>query len=86
MCRDPLSSAPIQLPDGQLVLRASLGCTHCWPLAEHRTAPLDELIARADAALYRAKQGGRDRAVVAEAVASGALHFELLVTGQESRA
>lgn len=49
-------------------------CTVSIGIASHLSAdePLDALLARADAALYRAKQNGRDRIELAEASTVGA--------------
>lgn len=55
--RRALVSAPVPLPTGPLSVTCSLG------IAERTAADLDpgQLLARADAALYRAKATGRDR-------------------------
>jgi diguanylate cyclase (GGDEF)-like protein len=55
--RKAIAATPIPLPAGSLDITCSLG------IAERTTADLDpgQLLARADAALYRAKSGGRDR-------------------------
>jgi diguanylate cyclase (GGDEF)-like protein len=55
---------PLALPDGTLLsLSVSLGVAH----APSHAAGLEELYAAADAALYAAKRGGRDRVAVAAA-------------------
>ena len=55
--RRAIAGAPVPLPSGPLSFTCSLG------LAERRPTDQDagQLLARADAALYRAKQEGRDR-------------------------
>lgn len=55
--RRALAAAPVQLPTGPLAVTCSLG------IAERTAADQDpgQLLARADAALYRAKATGRDR-------------------------
>ncbi len=52
-----IASTPIPLPSGGITLTCSLG------IAERTAVDLEagQLLARADAALYRAKAGGRDR-------------------------
>jgi diguanylate cyclase (GGDEF)-like protein len=56
--RKALAAEPIPLPGGPLEVTCSLG------LAERQPGDLDagQVLARADAALYRAKAGGRNRA------------------------
>jgi diguanylate cyclase (GGDEF)-like protein len=55
--RKAIAATPFLLPSGGLNLTCSLG------IAERTAADLEagQLLARADAALYRAKNGGRDR-------------------------
>jgi diguanylate cyclase (GGDEF)-like protein len=57
--RAAVAAAPVAVPGGQLTT-VSIGVAELRP-GEAR----DEVIARADAALYRAKAGGRDRVVAA---------------------
>lgn len=54
--RAAVAAAPVAVPGGQLTSTVSIGVAELRP-GEAR----DEVIARADAALYRAKAGGRDR-------------------------
>jgi diguanylate cyclase (GGDEF)-like protein len=60
IARDPVAIGPLGLP-----VTASLGVAQAMPPPDE---PLDGLVARADAALYEAKAGGRDRVVLAGAV------------------
>ena len=55
--RKAIAGTPVPLPAGGLTITCSLG------IAERTAADLEagQLLARADAALYRAKAGGRDR-------------------------
>jgi diguanylate cyclase (GGDEF)-like protein len=55
--RKAIATMPVALPSGSLTITCSLG------IAERTAADLDagQLLARADAALYRAKARGRDR-------------------------
>lgn len=81
---------PVQLPDGKLlIVRGSLGLTHAWPARSEQplsAAQLDALIARADTALYRAKQAGRDCAWTAqEGTQPGQWEFAFLLGGAEAR-
>lgn len=55
-------SHPLNLPSG--LVTASLGGTACWPGTERYAEPVS-LVEAADRALYAAKQGGRDRLVMA---------------------
>ncbi|SDY39715.1 diguanylate cyclase (GGDEF) domain-containing protein [Modestobacter sp. DSM 44400] len=60
--RQAVRGTPLQLPDGTLLaMSVSLGVAHA---PAHATG-LEELYAAADAALYAAKRGGRDRVAVA---------------------
>jgi diguanylate cyclase (GGDEF)-like protein len=55
--RKAINSKPVPLPSGALTISCSLG------IAERTAADLEagQLLARADAAMYQAKSGGRDR-------------------------
>ncbi len=55
--RKAIASTPIPLPSGAITITCSLG------IAERTAADLEagQLLARADAALYQAKSGGRDQ-------------------------
>ncbi|HEU4665156.1 MAG TPA: diguanylate cyclase [Dokdonella sp.] len=57
-----LSSAPVQAGAHRLAVTASIGAI-AFPPADLRTPDLEHAIARADAALYRAKREGRNRAM-----------------------
>lgn len=61
-----LSSAPVQAGTHRLVVTASIGAI-AFPPAETPALDLEHAIARADAALYRAKRDGRDRAMRVDA-------------------
>ncbi|HYC05429.1 MAG TPA: diguanylate cyclase [Azospirillaceae bacterium] len=65
--RADLAATPITIPDGRIIrVTASFG------LAEsHLSLDADALIAQADAALYEAKRGGRNRVVRAAPVGVG---------------
>jgi diguanylate cyclase (GGDEF)-like protein len=68
LCRallDDVSAAPMRMPEFSLQVTCSLGITHVDALAEGLAGHVDSIVARADAALYRAKHAGRDRAVLA---------------------
>lgn len=54
--RAAVAAAPVSIPGGEVTATVSIGVAELRP-GEDR----DEVIARADAALYRAKRGGRDR-------------------------
>ncbi len=56
--RNSIGSNPVQTPDGVLQVTCSLGAA---TMRRGRGEKADALIARADAALYRAKASGRNR-------------------------
>ena len=58
--RAALASQPVPLPDGAARLTVSVGVTQLQP-----GEALDEALRRADSALYRAKEAGRDRVLAA---------------------
>lgn len=60
--RQKISAEDFKTPQGRVRLTVSIGVTQCRP-GENSIA---ELIRRADAALYQAKAGGRDRVVARE--------------------
>ena len=55
--RDLFNDQPIETQSGPVSITVSLGVAHDNPAA----ATLEELLDRADAALYEAKQNGRNR-------------------------
>jgi diguanylate cyclase (GGDEF)-like protein len=66
--RQGVAATPIRIPGGaQVTVTLSLGLATARPLPRSRDykAQAERLIAEADAALYRAKSGGRDRVEVA---------------------
>lgn len=63
--RECIVATPHVMPNGQIVrVTASLGAAGTAP--GQSSLSLDELIQRADAALYRAKSGGRDRVSISD--------------------
>lgn len=61
--RRGISASPISGTEGHVSISVSIGAVTCT--ADQRELPLERLLAKADAALYRAKREGRNRAVVA---------------------
>lgn len=59
--RQAIASRPFELPEGPLPVTVSIGVAASLP---EETAP-EQPLKRADAALYRAKEGGRNRVCVA---------------------
>ena len=61
-----IATEPVRAGEGRVRVRASIGFTICLPpvlgVADH----IDQIVARADDALYHAKETGRGRAVGAE--------------------
>ncbi|MFC3535731.1 diguanylate cyclase [Couchioplanes azureus] len=55
--REAIADTPVPTRDGALPVTVSVGITHLHPDDDG----LDQVLARADHALYRAKQGGRNR-------------------------
>ncbi|GAB3741103.1 hypothetical protein GCM10028794_26470 [Silanimonas algicola] len=59
--REAIAAVPVQTTAGPLSLTASFGVASLEPGSTRRPAGAADLVARADAAMYRAKQGGRNR-------------------------
>ena len=55
--RQVVAAAPVPTRDGPVPVTISVGLTHLHP----DDGAVDHLLARADHALYRAKEGGRNR-------------------------
>ena len=70
---DALALEPVRIDGTELPITASLGAD-CYPQTAARES-LETAIARADAALYRAKREGRDRGMLAQ---PGGLHAAIL--------
>ena len=62
---DDIAGTPMRLRQTSLRVTCSVGITRIAGDAVDLAAQLDAIVARADAALYRAKRAGRDRAVLA---------------------
>ena len=58
---------PLSLPGGELVPSLSIGVTLVQP-----EEPIDAVVARADQAMYAAKNGGRDRGIAMANASAGA--------------
>ena len=65
-----LAATPIDLEQASLPISASIGAA-CFPGIPGPDGTLEQVIARADAALYRAKREGRDRAMLLDATGEG---------------
>lgn len=65
--RKAIADMPMQIPNSEITVTMSFGTVNFIPGDD---ADLEALIARADAALYEAKNGGRNRVVAAESVSS----------------
>jgi diguanylate cyclase (GGDEF)-like protein len=61
--RSKVASTPVRFQNGELSVSVSIGAVHNTGVQSD--LPLEKLLARADAALYRAKREGRNRSVVA---------------------
>jgi len=59
--RAALADTPFGTADGPLSVTASFGVASLEPGTARRASGPAELLARADAAMYRAKQAGRNR-------------------------
>lgn len=68
LCRrllDAVATAPVRTGQETLSVTCSIGATRVKPPADGMREHVDTIVARADAALYRAKNDGRRRAVLA---------------------
>ncbi len=63
--RRTLAAKPCPLDDGVLAVTVSIGVAEARERIEHGESVLDDMLARADQALYAAKAAGRDRVMVA---------------------
>ncbi len=72
--RSAIASAPIRVAGKDLFVSISIGGVSC--MLEETDVPFERLLARADAALYRAKRDGRNRSIMADcgSVSQAALH------------
>lgn len=61
--RSAIASAPIQAGEHQISVSISIGAATCEDF--DRGVPIERILARVDAALYRAKHEGRNRTVMA---------------------
>ena len=65
--RKTIADSPMKIPNSEITVTMSFGTVAFIP---GEPADKDSLIARADAALYQAKEGGRNKVVVAEALSN----------------
>ena len=68
LCRrllDAVATSPVRTGQEALSVTCSIGATRVKPPADGMREHVDTIVARADAALYRAKNDGRRRAVLA---------------------
>ena len=68
LCRDVMaavSNQPIATEGPSLPVTCSIGITRARTTGEDMAVHIDTIVARADAAMYRAKNEGRNRAVLA---------------------
>lgn len=78
LCRrllDTVATVPVHAAGESLAVTCSIGATHVKPPADGMIEHVDTIVARADAALYRAKNDGRRRAVLAGFDGDPQLHF-----------
>ncbi|MFT3806557.1 diguanylate cyclase domain-containing protein [Arenimonas sp.] len=78
LCRrllDAVAATPVRAAGEPLSVSCSIGATHVQPPADGMIEHVDTIVARADAALYRAKNDGRRRAMLAGFGGDPQLHF-----------